>query len=153
VDQFKKLQLWTLTEYDRIIYMDSDLLPLVNTEELFYLDFERQSTTNPPFNYTYAAVPTIEWDKNGKPGILGVGGGTNGGFFVLKPDQAMFDRLWESATDPLMPWNEHHDMEQGLLAHFFLRTGHAPAHRLEWMWNAKDMPETYLDGAKTVHSR
>jgi glycogenin len=152
VDQFTKLHLWTLTEYDRIIYMDSDLLPLVNTEELFDLDFERQSTTNPPFNYTYAAVPTIAWDKNGETSIR-IGGGHNSGLFVLKPDQAMFDRLWESATDPLVPWNRHHDMEQGLLNHFFLQSGHMPAHRLEWMWNAKDMPETYLDEAKIVHSR
>ena len=131
--------------------MDSDLLPLVNTEELFELDFERQSTTNPPFNYTYAAVPTITWDRNGETGAYG--GGNNAGLFVLKPDQAMFDRLWESAMDPLLPWNEHHDMEQGLLTHFFLQTGHVPAYRLEWMWNAKDMPEGYLDQAKIVHSR
>jgi alpha-N-acetylglucosamine transferase len=150
VDQFTKLQLWTLTEYDRIIYMDSDLLPLVNLEELFDLDFERESTTNPPFNYTYAAVPTIAWYK---PRVMRIGVRHNAGFFVMKPDQAIFDRLWESAMDPLMPWNVHRDMEQGLFNHFFSQSGHMPAHRLQWMWNAKDMPETFLDQAKIVHSR
>jgi alpha-N-acetylglucosamine transferase len=151
VDQFTKLQLWTLTEYDRIVYMDSDMLPLVNTEELFDLDLERQSTTNPPFNYTYAAVPTITWNKNGDEPKYG--GGNNAGFLVLKPDQALFDRLWETAMDPLMPWNGHQDMEQGLLSNFFTQSGHVPAHRLEWIWNAKDMPQIYLDRAKIVHSR
>ena len=55
--------------------------------------------------------------------------------------------------DPLMPWNKHNDMEQGLLSDFFTSTGHVPAHRLEWIWNAKDAPDVYLDRAKIVHSR
>ena len=72
------------------------MLPLANTEELFDLDLNQQSTTNPPFNYTFAAVPTIAWNKEPPR----VGGGFNAGFLVLKPDRGIFDRLWEGAMDP-----------------------------------------------------
>jgi hypothetical protein len=39
------------------------------------------------------------------------------------------------------------------LNEYFIAKGHTPAHRLKWVWNAKDMPDTYLDFAKIVHSR
>src|SRR5271167_3273292 len=59
IDQFTKLHLWSFTEYERIVYMDSDLLPLVNTEELFSIELNQQSMTHPPYNYSFAAVPTL----------------------------------------------------------------------------------------------
>jgi alpha-N-acetylglucosamine transferase len=151
VDQFTKLQLWTLTEYDRIVYLDSDMLPMVNAEELFDLNLNQQSTTKPSFNYTFAAVPTLSgWNTKEAPRC---GGGFNAGFLVLKPDRAVFDRIWEMAMDPKLGWNENYDMEQGLLNAFFAGKGHAPAHRLDWMWNAKGVPDVFLDRAKIVHSR
>jgi alpha-N-acetylglucosamine transferase len=147
VDQFTKLHLWTLTEYDRIVYLDSDALPLVNTEELFQLELNQHSTTNPPFNYSFAAVNTLQ-NINGQPVL---GGGFNAGIFVMKPDQDMFERLWTTAMDPGQPWNVHKDMEQGLLNGFFRTVG--GWYRLDWIWNAKDMPDSYFERSKIVHSR
>jgi alpha-N-acetylglucosamine transferase len=151
VDQFTKLQLWKLTEYERIVYMDSDLFPLVNTEELFHLNLDQHSSQDPPFNYSFAATPNLVGkDERGQ---LIIGGGFNAGFFVLKPDQAMFDRIWARAMDPAQPWNMHKDMEQGLLNDIFATNGHSPMHRLEWTWNVKDMPDEFLERSKIVHSR
>jgi len=59
VDQFTKLHLWKLTEYERVVYMDSDLFPLINTEELFSMDIRQKSTTKPPFDYSFAAAPNL----------------------------------------------------------------------------------------------
>jgi alpha-N-acetylglucosamine transferase len=147
VDQFTKLHLWTLTEYDRIVYLDSDALPLVNTEELFQLELNQHSTTNPPFNYSFAAVNTLQ-NINGQPVL---GGGFNAGIFIMKPDQDIFERLWTTAMDPGQPWNVHKDMEQGLLNGFFRTVG--GWYRLDWIWNAKDMPDSYFERSKIVHSR
>jgi len=151
VDQFTKLQLWKLTEYERIVYMDSDLFPLINTEELFHLDLDQHSSQDPPFNYSFAATPNLV-GKNDK-GQLIIGPGFNAGFFVLKPDQAMFDRIWARAMDPEQPWNMNKDMEQGLLNDIFVTSGHSPMYRLEWTWNVKDMPDEFLERSKIVHSR
>jgi alpha-N-acetylglucosamine transferase len=150
VDQFTKLQLWKLTEYERIVYMDSDLFPIVNTEELFQLDLDQQSTTDPAFNYSFAAAPNlIDKDET----RLIIGSGFNAGFFILKPDQAMFDRIWARAMDPAQPWNMYRDMEQGLLNDIFATSGRSPMYRLEWTWNVKDKLDEYLEQSKIVHSR
>jgi alpha-N-acetylglucosamine transferase len=126
------------------------MFPLVNTEELFDLELDQQSTTNPPFGYSFAAVHNIIGKTEHFPVT---GGGFNAGFFVLKPDIDMFDKLWEMAMDPEQPWNGSKDMEQGLLVSFFNQDGHSPLHALEWFWNCKDMPDQYMDSAKIVHAR
>lgn len=76
--------------------MDSDLLPLINTEELFSIELDRQSKTNPSFNYSFAAAQELL--ENSLKGRLTIGGGFNAGLFVLKPDLAMFDRIWARAN-------------------------------------------------------
>jgi alpha-N-acetylglucosamine transferase len=150
VDQFTKLHVWKLTQYERIVYVDSDMFPLANTEELFDLDLDQQSTTYPPYKYSFAAVHNLVGQAEHHPIT---GGGFNAGFFVLKPDIAMFDRLWKVAMDPKQPWNDSKDMEQGLLVSFFDPNGPSPLHELEWFWNCKDMPDKYMGSAKMVHAR
>ena len=151
VDQFTKLQLWKLIEYDRIVYMDSDLLPLVNTEGLFSMDIRQTSRTIEPFEYHFAASPNLL--GRGEDGSINVGIGFNAGFFMLKPDLFVFDKIWELAMTPGQPWNVHKDMEQGLLNEFFKSSGVVPMSRLDWSWNVKDMPDEWMAAAKVVHAR
>lgn len=151
IDQFTKLQLWKLTEYDRIVYMDSDLLPLANTEELFSMDIRQTSSTEVPFEYSFAASPNLL--GKGEDGSINVGVGFNAGFFVLKPDTSLFDKIWELAMVPEQPWNLHRDMEQGLLNEVFKSSGQAPMVRLHWSWNVKDMPDEWMEAARVVHAR
>lgn len=131
--------------------MDSDLFPLINTEELFSIELNQQSTTNPSFNYSFAAVPNLVGKS--PEGSLIIGGGFNAGFFVLKPDVTMFDRIWARAMAEGHPWNYHKDMEQGLLNDFFATTGDVPMRTLHWSWNVKDMSDEFLSEAKIVHAR
>lgn len=155
VDQFTKLHLWNLTEYERIVYMDSDALPLANTEELFSIELNQQSRTNPSYNYSFAAVPTLGGKITDNEGEIELGSGFNAGVFILKPDAAMFDRIWERAMAPGHPWSWNNDMEQGLLNDFFAarNNGVWPFHKLEWYWNGKDLPDRYLPETKIAHSR
>jgi alpha-N-acetylglucosamine transferase len=131
--------------------MDSDIFPLINTEELFSIELNQVSTTNPPFSYSFAAAPNLV-EKN-KDGVFIIGVGFNAGLFILKPDVTVFDRLWARALTPGHPWNMHHDMEQGLLNDFFATAGEAPMHQLHWSWNVKDMPDEYISESKIVHAR
>jgi alpha-N-acetylglucosamine transferase len=140
-----------MMEYERIVYMDSDLFPLVNTEELFELDLDQHSTSTPSYNYSFAAVPNLV-GKN-EQGWPIIGNGFNAGFFVMKPDTSIFERLWERAMDPEQSWNYHRDVEQGLLNEFYATGGQAPMFRLDWTWNVKDMPDEYMEESKVVHAR
>jgi len=151
VDQFTKLQLWKLTEYERIVYMDSDLLPLTDTEDLFSIDIRQTSNTTEVFEYHFAASPNLL--GKGEGGSINVGIGFNAGFFMLKPDIFVFDKIWELAMVPGQPWNIHQDMEQGLLNEFFKSSGQVPMIRLDWYWNVKDMSDDWMVAAKVVHAR
>jgi len=130
--------------------MDSDLFPLVNTEELFEMDIRQTSLTDQPFQYSFAAAPNLV-AKNENGYIIGVG--FNAGFFMLKPDSALFDRIWERAMDPGQPWNVHKDMEQGLLNDFFASGGKVPLYPLHWSWNVKDMQDNMIPESRVVHAR
>jgi alpha-N-acetylglucosamine transferase len=131
--------------------MDSDLFPLVNTDELFAMDIRQTSSIDEPFEYSFAAAPNLL--GKGEEGSINVGIGFNAGFFVLKPDNSIFYRIWELAMVPEQPWNVHQDMEQGLLNEFFRSSGKAPMVRLHWSWNVKDMPDEWMAEAKVVHAR
>jgi len=131
--------------------MDSDLFPLINPDELFSMDINQQSTTDPPFNYSFAAAPNlVSRDVQGEELV---GAGFNAGFFILDPDVLLFDRIWELAMIDGQPWNSNRDMEQGLLNEFFASRGKSPMYRLHWSWNLKDMNDEYLPEAKIVHAR
>jgi alpha-N-acetylglucosamine transferase len=151
VDQFTKLQLWKFTEYDRIVYMDSDMFPLANTEELFSMDICQKSNTDVRFEYCFAASPNLL--GKGQEGSVNVGIGFNAGFFMLKPDSFIFDKIWQIAMVPEQPWNLHRDMEQGLLNEFFKSSGETPMVPLHWSWNVKDMSDEWMAEAKVVHAR
>ena len=131
--------------------MDSDLFPLIQTNTLFDLPLSQISTSTPSFNYSFAAVPNlIRKNENGDP-IVGIG--FNAGFFILKPDVGVFDKIWELAMTEGQPWNVWQDMEQGLLNEFFRSGGESPMQKLHWSWNVKDMPDEYIPEAKIVHAR
>jgi hypothetical protein len=131
--------------------MDSDLFPLVNTEELFSMDILQKSKTRPPFDYSFAAAPNLVVRNEEGQDIIG--GGFNAGFFVLRPDESIFNRIWDRALDPGQPWNYHRDMEQGLLNDFFATDSDAPMYRMHWSWNVKDMPDSLMSESKIVHAR
>ena len=140
-----------MVEYDRIVYMDSDLLPLTNTEELFSIPIEQTSLTNHSVNYSFAACPNLVAKREN--GVEIIGNGFNAGFFILKPSLQIFDTIWQAAIDNQQEWNVHNDMEQGLLNWVFASGGQSPMFRLHWKWNVKDMPDELMSDARVVHAR
>lgn len=95
---FTKVLLWNLTDYDTLIYLDSDTLPLADLDHLFeeYKDLTAEQI---------AASPDAGW-----PDIF------NSGVLVLKPDADVFSKLLEFTT---VDNNTFDGADQGLLNEFF----------------------------------
>jgi len=72
-DQYTKIQLWSMTEFKKIVYIDSDTLVLQNIDELFYL----------PYSFNAAKdVWTFKWDTK-----------FNAGTLVLTPSKKVYDAM------------------------------------------------------------
>ncbi|KAK6201339.1 uncharacterized protein RJT21DRAFT_84882 [Scheffersomyces amazonensis] len=104
---FTKINLWSLIHYDKILYLDSDTLPLLPSDpdqgsvvDLLSLDFPK---------FKILAAP-----DSGFPDIF------NSGVFVLKPnlnDYTILDSLVrESVTNPHVSFD---GADQGLLNQYF----------------------------------
>jgi len=75
-DKFRALQ---LTQYRRIMYLDSDVLPLANMDFWFHLSDEEHNRTPTILR------PNLIWASRGAP--------CNGGMFMLHPFQSAWDLL------------------------------------------------------------
>lgn len=102
---YSKILLWNLAKYDQIIYLDSDTLPLKSLDHLFD-KYELAASTE------VVAAPDIGW-----PDIF------NSGLLILKPSEAVFDKLIEHSEKKDSSFD---GADQGLLNEFFhlLGNGH-----------------------------
>ncbi len=56
-----KIQLWSLTQYSRVLYLDADTLPLQNLDHLF--------TALPPSSVPFAAAPELGYPDTFNAGV------------------------------------------------------------------------------------
>ena len=77
----------------------------------------------------------------------------NGGFFMLKPSQSMFDKFQSVLNNPKKFSNSQ--MEQGLLNYVYRLDGRTPWQRLEpGRWNVVwPSYNDYLGGIATLHDK
>lgn len=110
---YAKILVWN-TNYDQVVYLDSDTLPLKNIDKLF-------DEYGHIGSHEVAASPDIGW-----PDIF------NSGLLVLKPDPAIFNQLKSFAKT-----HESFDgADQGLLNEFFhLQPPVSGWHRLPFVFN------------------
>lgn len=109
--QFTKLRLWEQTQYEKIVYLDSDILVLGDLSVLFHM------TTAP-----LAAVPgkvlllltpidyVSDWDSMGKPSRE-----LNGGMLVLRPNASLVPVMLEAART----MHPGITLEQSFLSRYF----------------------------------
>lgn len=100
-----KLRAWQLTECERVVFLDADMLVLQNMDELFTLDLGDNQLAachacrcNPNKIASYPASWQPEachytWQDRGEPAPAELDNYLNGGFLVLKPDNAVFEAL------------------------------------------------------------
>lgn len=102
---FTKIALWQQTQFDKIVYVDADVVALRAPDELFDLDV--------PF----AAAPDVGW-----PDCF------NSGLMVLKPSESEYLGLRKFASQG----TSFDGADQGLLNEYF---ENRPWHRLSFTYN------------------
>ena len=97
VDQFSKLNLWNMVEYDRVLYLDSDCLVVGPLDALLAINVSD-------------APLWVTRDIRGGQWVDGF----NMGVFMIRPSAAEFTRLMRAKEDPSVAY-ETLMAEQGLL--------------------------------------
>lgn len=96
LDNFAKLRLWQLTEYDRVVFLDADTLVLRNIDRLFaYPEF--------------CAAPNVYES-------LADFHRMNSGVFTARPSRARFDDMMQKLDAPDAFWRR---TDQTFLEHYF----------------------------------
>jgi len=99
ISTFTKIFVWSQEQYSKIIYLDSDVLPIVNIDETFNVKLNE--------NELLAASPDSGW-----PDIF------NSGVFVTKPSKTIFNELFHLIqSDDKASFD---GADQGLLNEYFL---------------------------------
>lgn len=96
---YTKINVWRLTQFSKIVFLDADTLPVRNIDELFDNNVTPLSAKTP-----IAGAPDIGW-----PDIF------NSGMFVLTPSKEIFETLARRARAGL----SFDGGDQGLLNQFF----------------------------------
>jgi len=104
---WNKLRIWGLTDYQRVVFLDADMLVLQNMDELFTLDFGDNTIAachacrcNPRKLKSYPADWNPEhchytWQERGEQPPASLDLYLNGGFLVLEPDHAVLQMFEE----------------------------------------------------------
>ena len=141
-DQYTKLRLFTFTEYNRIFYIDADMLLTRSIKEiwdhpsvgnysvvdqaLYTLSDDDKKMEYAPdrdgelfvSDYTLAGTPDPYFDQDEHPYF-------NAGFFLTRPDINIFERLIQMMPHPNM-YGGLAFAEQNLLNYAFRRRGPTP---------------------------
>ena len=99
-DQFSKLHFWNMTEYERVLYFDSDCFVLGSVDELVNMDISDKPL------WVTRDINKVWIDR------------FNMGVFMIRPSSAEFDRLVQAKEDPSIHF-ETAMSEQGFLNAFY----------------------------------
>ena len=144
VDQFTKLRLFQLTQFEQILYIDSDTLLTRSLDDIWSepavreISTPRQRTANdpPPIPgeaklpewYSIVGIPDADRDSYLADTTAGAAGPTgpmmNGGFFALRPNEPLF-RYYAALLDAPHSFDSQF-MEQALLNVAHRRDGPMP---------------------------
>ncbi|KAH7172980.1 nucleotide-diphospho-sugar transferase [Fusarium sp. MPI-SDFR-AT-0072] len=124
-----KLIAFSLTDYSRIVLLDSDMLPLQNMDELMDLDLDSPSHASPEVAQTTGADISTGLGK------------LNSGLLVINPSKVIFDQIVTKMNEAGL---DYQFPDQDLLADLFLGRWVA----LPYIYNAlKTMREPNVHGA------
>jgi len=154
-----KLQLWTLTDYDRILCLDSDTMLIQSLNGVFddpaaqqykaNISLADNTTTPIPHSYTFGGIMEGISGDRAKPINSGY---LNAGFFMMKPDLHMYKYYMDLLSkpdlfDPSMP-------EQNLFNYAHRPSGPMPWQHLDEKWNTNCPNNKDVEmGWKTVHGK
>jgi len=159
-DQFSKLRLWNMSEYDRILYMDCDVLPIRGLSSLFDID---RSVDRDGDSWLFAAVYDSAWlrDWGRNPGEVvpanpddkDGAAAFNAGMFVLEPNPKQAKYIDSLYSDPPEGLKYGCCMEQDLLRYAYRDEGPFPWIRLSHMYNTQWPRVEDIRGSHALHGK
>ncbi|KAF2497998.1 nucleotide-diphospho-sugar transferase [Lophium mytilinum] len=161
-DVLSKLRLWTMTQYDKIAFIDADHLITQPLDGVFddpavaiqYTAVNASVMDAAPLPDTYVFAARPEVGNYGHDNPPNEGDYLNSGFFVLKPDMQMFEYFEEL----MLP--KHEGLfrtvfpEQDMLNYVFRREGKMPWGSLWQGWN-RNFPneDDFRYGVHSYHDK
>ncbi|GJY13203.1 putative UDP-glucuronate:xylan alpha-glucuronosyltransferase 5 [Tanacetum coccineum] len=120
---YSKLRIWQLTEYDKVIFIDADLIVLKKLDKFF----------------SYPQLSAVGNDK-----YL-----FNSGLILIEPSQCMFNGLMEKIST----LGSYNGGDQGFLNEAFTwwHRFHSKLNHLKIFHNTKDNRHDIMDGLYTIH--
>ncbi|TID26770.1 Copper-transporting ATPase [Venturia nashicola] len=163
IDQFTKLRLWTLTQYERILYLDADMLlmksldgiwdePVANQiSQTLPSDIESRYDDLLPENYTMVGVSDSGAAIHPFPPLMTHQ--LNGGFFLMRPSLQLYQYYVKLLNTP-------YSFDSGLMEQSLLNLAHNYRSRMPWVhfppgkWNVNWPSWRDVEGgAATLHDK
>ncbi|QSZ33637.1 hypothetical protein DSL72_005205 [Monilinia vaccinii-corymbosi] len=166
-DQFTKLRIFELIEYERVLFLDADTLLVAPIDAIFeqamiqtpmtsllHRTRELKRDEKPlPSNYTFAARSDNAFSgERDHPFPPPPTDSFSAGFWLAAPSIEMFEYL----TSVMARWRRFnpHTMEQSLLNYAFRRRGPMPWYELGWEWSATwPSVRDWEGGVKSLHEK
>lgn len=160
VEMLDKLLLWSYTDYDRILYLDADVYLVESLNGIF--DDAAAKNHNVSVELTHkddvGKLPT----QYAIAGVVDGGSGDrekpwngdymNAGFFLIRPDQMLYEYLMAFVDRP--DSFSVSMMEQNLINQVFHKDGPMPWVKMDPKWDTScPAPEDVKNGYKTIHSK
>ena len=143
-DQFTKLQVWNMTEYSKILYIEPDVLPIRPLSEVFETPFSNDSYGS---RYLFAAAYDSENVRDfGKftnpipklgPDDTSAGEKFNIGMFLIHPTDQHSLYVNSIRVDPRRQEHFADMTDQSLLRYAYRKDGPYPWTRLSQMYNTQ----------------
>ncbi|ANB11547.1 acetylglucosaminyltransferase (predicted) [Sugiyamaella lignohabitans] len=157
LDQYTKLRLFELTNFDRMLYMDADMLVTRSLDGIFEdpasypIAAPENKAEHIPDEYLLAGVDDVYGTNNPIP--RPPSDSFNAGFFVFKPSTDLFTKYHLMMSNPGL-YNSN-QMEQGLLNYVHRLNGNLPWQRLTpGKWSVTWPSYTdYKYGVATLHDK
>ena len=135
---FTKLGVWTLEEYEKVLLLDIDIIPLKPLDELFDLPCPAAMVRGQGEDIHGAEVDGDRFfgaeDNQAYP--WGQSGGINAGLILLQPDNCVFERMLSEVTCKNHPCHvAGNGPEQDYLSRFFAARKESPWHHISVAWN------------------
>lgn len=164
-DMMAKLRLWELTEYSRILFIDSDFVlrepldgifddPATQRVSTLRGNFDRFDSEEPlPETYLLASLPeTSDSNHDFPPSNINTPENMNGGFFMMAPDLVMFEHM-KSIMDIEDAFDRKY-MEQSLINYVHRKDGPMPWKETNFIWNIRYANENdFKEGIVSMHEK
>lgn len=154
-DQFTKLLVWNMTEFERIAYFDSDALPIRPVHDIFEVPVQHRRGEEWLFAAVYDSGDIRRDGQRNEPGREDTGvsqNPLNAGVFVLKPTRVQYEYIFSMFKKP--PKKDFTTfMEQDLLRWAYQSNGPYPWVRLPHLYNTQWCMKEDLDSAYVLHDK